>query len=115
VKTTFPNVFRRNVFIHFIILFKSAFPVSLITSLRDVTNSMSDVLLQKLTVTQSRNSPPFIEHESLLPCSQVFLVIILSQMNPVHNVTIYFVKINFNNILQPIPKPPTWSLPLKFR
>ena len=39
---------------------------------------------------------------------------ILSQLNPVHNPTSYFLKIYLNIFLPPIPGSPKWSLSLKF-
>jgi hypothetical protein len=41
-------------------------------------------------------------------------VSILSQPNPVHNPTSYFLKIHPNIILQPTPGSPQWSLSLSF-
>ena len=39
---------------------------------------------------------------------------ILSQLDPVHTLTSYFLKIHYNIILPPMPGSPQWSLSLKF-
>jgi hypothetical protein len=38
----------------------------------------------------------------------------VSKMNPVHTLTSYFFKINFNIILSFMLRSPKWSLPFKF-
>jgi hypothetical protein len=53
-----------------------------------------------------------MEPESSLPHSQVpaICLSLLSQPNPVHNPTFYFLKINLNIITLSTPESPQWSL-----
>jgi hypothetical protein len=38
---------------------------------------------------------------------------VLSQMDPVHTLPLYFFKINVNVIFSPMPRPSKWSLPFR--
>jgi hypothetical protein len=69
-----------------------------LTELIELTNSMSRVLPEKLTVTQvGKKFSLFMETEGSLPCSQTPpLVPILSQMHPIHTFPHYFPNIDSN-------------------
>jgi hypothetical protein len=58
-------------------------------------------ILEKLIVTQSRNSPAFMEPKGSLPCSQEPTVPILSQMHPVRTFLPCLPKLYSHNIIFP--------------
>jgi len=75
----------------------------------------STVLLQKLIIFQSRNSPHFMEPEGSLPHSQVPAT--CPYPEPARSSpypTFYFLKINFIIILPSTPGSSKWSLSLRF-
>ena len=75
----------------------------------------SRVLLEKLTDSQSRNSPHFIEPQGSLPHSQVPATCPCPEpARSPHSSTFHFLKTHLNIILPSTPGSPHWSLSLRF-
>ena len=68
-----------------------------------------------LVLSQSRNSPHFMNPEGSLPHLQLPATVpILSQINPVHRPTSHFLKIYFNITLSSTPGFSKWYISLRF-
>jgi len=71
--------------------------------------------LEKLMVTQSRNSPPFMESEGPLLCSQQSAAGPHNEPDePVHTFPPYFLNIHWDISFPSTHRSSDWSLPLRF-
>jgi len=69
----------------------------------DLTNFMMN---GQFIVTQLvKKLPAFMKQEGLLPCSQRLATgPLLTQLNPLHSLTLYFLKVLFNSVFPFTPK-----------
>jgi len=84
------------------------------------TNSMDQNTSWKFNGRSSREEFPHLLWNSKVQYSEYSvrnspsLVLILSQRNPIHNVTPYFFNIPFHIIFQFTPRSPNWPIPFSF-
>jgi hypothetical protein len=87
-------------------------PLEWTSDIKELT-PWSTVLLEKLLFLQLlKKLPTFYGSQRTLPCS--LLIPVLSQTNPVHDLTSNVFGIYFNFILLPMPRSSKWPLSFRF-
>ena len=71
-------------------------------------------LINQQYLNSSTNSPHCMKPEVLLPCSQQYVICIMSQMNQIHSHPSHFSNMRFNIVFRSTSRSSNWSLSFRF-